>query len=118
MRHRKKTKTLGRDKAHRKQLLRNLSEQLILNESIKTTKAKAKELQKFIEPLITKASEGDENARRYLFSKLGDKTEAVDKLIEELGPTFEDRPGGYTRIIKLPHRDHDAAERALIEFVE
>ncbi len=118
MRHRKKTKSLGRKKGQRKQLMRNLAESLIIEEGIKTTQAKAKELQKFIEPLITKSKDGDKNAERYLFSKLGDKSEAVEKLVNDLGQRFEERPGGYTRIIKLSARDSDGAERALIEFVE
>lgn len=117
MRHRKKNKTLGRNKSQRKHLFRNLAESLIQQESIKTTLAKAKELQKFVEPLITKAEDDSLATRRQLLSELGNKEDVVDKLLDELGPKYEDRPGGYTRIIKLEARENDAARRAVIELV-
>jgi large subunit ribosomal protein L17 len=117
MRHRKKNKTLGRDKDQRKHLFRNLSESLVMEEKIQTTLAKAKELRKFVEPLITKAKDNSLAARRQLLSKLGNKEDVVDKLLNEVGPKYKDRPGGYTRIIKLKARDNDGAKRAVIELV-
>ena len=117
MRHRKNTKTLGRKSAQRKALFVNLSNELIKHESIKTTKAKAKKLRQFVEPLITKSEDDSLEVKRFLLGKLQDE-EVVDKLLEDIGPRFEDRPGGYTRIIKLHPRDDDGADMARIELVE
>lgn len=116
MRHKKKKTTLGRKKAPREALLRNLAESLILHGNIKTTKAKAKALRMFIEPLVTKARKNTLAARRELIKVLYTE-KAVKKIMEEIGPKYKDRKGGYTRIIKLARRKNDAAEMARIEFV-
>lgn len=116
MRHRKKGKTLGREKAHREALMRNLAESLILHGAIRTTKAKAQELRTVVEPLITKAKPGTLAARRQLISRLYTAA-AVAKLMNELGPKYKTRAGGYTRIIKLGRRVNDAAEAVRIELV-
>ncbi len=116
MRHKKKKITLGREKAHREVLLKNLAESLILHGKIKTTLAKAKALCTVVEPLITKAKAGTLAARRGLIKALF-TDEAVNKLMNDLGPKYKDRKGGYTRIIKLAPRDSDSAEVARIELV-
>lgn len=116
MRHKKKKITLGREKAHREAMMKNLAESLILHGKIKTTKAKAKALRTVVEPLITKAKAGTLAARRELIKALF-TDDAVKKLMDELGPKYKDRKGGYTRIIKLVHRDSDSAEMARIELV-
>ena len=116
MRHRKKKATLGRESAQRKALMRSLADSLVLHGSIKTTLAKARALRGVIEPLITKAKKGDLTARRSAIRVLyTDK--AVKIIMEELGPKYKDRDGGYTRITKLGARENDAAEMARIEFV-
>ena len=116
MRHNSKKVTLGRESAPRKALMRNLAESLILNGSIRTTKAKAKALRSVIEPLVTKAKKGNianvRNIKKVLFTR-----EALDVLTKEIAPRYADRNGGYTRIIKLAPRANDAAEMARIEFV-
>ena len=116
MRHRKKGKTLGREKAQREALMRNLAESLILHGSVRTTKAKAQELKTVVEPLITKAKSGTLAARRYVQSRLYTAA-TVAKLINELGPQYKTRAGGYTRMIKLGRRANDAAEVVKIELV-
>ena len=116
MRHKIKKATLGREKAQREALMRNLAESLILNGSIKTTKAKAKALRTFVEPLVTKAKNNDLTAKRNLLKALYTK-EAVNKLLKEVAPNYLERNGGYTRITKLGARANDAAEMAKIEFV-
>lgn len=116
MRHQKNKITLGRKKAQREALMRSLAESLILHGSIKTTKAKAKALRSFVEPLVTKAKKNTLTERRNLISVLyTDK--AVNKLLSEIAPNYKERNGGYTRIIKLGNRLNDAAEMVLIEFV-
>lgn len=116
MRHRKKKNTLGRVKAQREALMKSLAESLILHGSIETTKAKAKALRSVVEPLITKARRGTLADRRMLISKLyTDKV--VYKLMDELGPQYRDRDGGYTRITKIGFRTNDGAEKVRIEFV-
>ena len=116
MRHNKKKKTLGRENAPREAMIKNLAESLILHGSIKTTKAKARVLRSFVEPLVTKAKKGDLTARRILIKELfTDK--AVNKLLNVLAPNYKDRKGGYTRIIKTGYRANDAAEMVRIEFV-
>jgi large subunit ribosomal protein L17 len=116
MRHRKKKATLGRESAHRKALMRNLADSLVLHGSIKTTIAKAKALRTIIEPVITKAGVGDLSARRAVIKVLF-TDEAIKKMMDDLGPKYKDRQGGYTRIIKLGPRNNDAAEMAKIELV-
>ena len=117
MRHRKKGRKLSRTPAHRKATLRNLAANLFRHGRIETTTAKAKEVRPFAERLITLARRGDLHARRLATSRLRDK-DAVGLLFEEIGPRFTDRPGGYTRILKLGARKGDAAEMALIELVD
>lgn len=115
--HGKKDRKLNRSAPHRRALLRNMSRELILNERIKTTQAKAKHLQPYVEKLVTRAEEDTVHNRRQARRKVEDD-DAIAKLFEELGPRFEDRPGGYTRILKLDRRKGDGSQRALIEFVE
>ena len=118
MRHRKGYRKLRRDSAHRMALLRNLVTSLIEHERIITTVAKAKEARKFAEKMMTLAKEDNLHNRRKVHSFLY-KKEAVWKLFEVLAPRFQDRNGGYTRIIKLPHRRKgDGAELAILEFVD
>jgi len=117
MRHQKKGKKLGVNPSHRKAMLRNLSANLIEHKRIKTTDARAKELRTFIEPLITKAKKGDLNSIRQIAKKIPRK-EIVNKLVNDIAPTFSSRNGGYTRIIKLGFRDNDRASVSLIEFVD
>lgn len=116
MRHRKKRKILDRKKAPRRALLRSLATNLILYEKIKTTSAKAKVLRPLVEKLITKGKKNDLIARRELLKYLFKKS-AVKKVLEELGPRYKDRKGGYVRIIKLGARSGDGAKLAQIEFV-
>lgn len=117
MRHRKKGKKLGRTSPHRERTLQALSNALIENKSITTTTAKAKALRPFVEPLITRAKEDTEHNRREVFRHLQNK-EMVSELFGEIAERVGDRPGGYTRIIKLGQRSGDGAELALIELVD
>jgi large subunit ribosomal protein L17 len=125
MRHNKKFNHLGRKSAHRKAMLSNMASSLILNKRIITTTAKAKALRMYIEPLITKAkpeynatTETGSSNRRVVFSYLQNKF-AVTELFREIGPKVATRPGGYTRIIRMPeNRKGDAAEMALMELVD
>ena len=117
MRHKKKGRKLGRKVGNRKALLMNLACQLITHKKIKTTDPKAKELRSFIEPLITLAKKNDLHSRRLVIKKIPKKS-IVRVLFEEIAPTFSDRPGGYTRITKLGHRDNDRAPVSVIEFVD
>jgi large subunit ribosomal protein L17 len=116
MRHRKAGRQLRRTSEQRLALLRNLASSLIEHGAIETTEAKAKELQPFVEKLVTKAKQGTLHARR-LASRHVHKRETGDKLFRELGPKFAARPGGYTRILKTGARRGDGAEMARIEFV-
>ena len=116
MRHNKTGRKLGRKTAHRKALMSNLASALITNKRIKTTDAKAKELRKYIEPLITFAKKGDLHSRRQVLKKIRHKS-IVRELFDNIGPTFSNRNGGYTRIIKLGFRDNDCAPISIIEFV-
>jgi large subunit ribosomal protein L17 len=111
-RHRK----LGVNPAHRRAMLMNLAENLIKHKRIKTTDSRAKALREYIEPMITKAKKGDLNSRRMVLKKL--HKNAVQTLFDEIGPSYADRPGGYTRIIKLGFRNDDKAAMSLIEFVD
>ena len=117
MRHGKLGKKLGRKSSSRKALMMNLASSLILNKKIKTTDAKAKELRRFIEPLITFAKQGDLHSRRQVLKKIP-KKEIVRELFEKIGPMFEDRNGGYTRLIKLGFRGNDCAPISIIELVD
>jgi len=117
MRHKKKGRKLGRKVGNRKALLMNLACQLIAYKKIKTTHPKAKELRSFIEPLITLAKKNNLHSRRLVIKKIPKKN-IVKILFEEIAPVFSDRPGGYTRITKLGHRDNDRAPVSVIEFVE
>ena len=117
MRHKKKGRKLGRKVGNRKALLMNLACQLITHKKIKTTDPKAKELRSFIEPLITLAKRNNLHSRRLVIKKIPKKN-IVRILFEEIAPVFSERPGGYTRITKLGHRDNDRAPVSVIEFVE
>ncbi|MFW6092985.1 MAG: 50S ribosomal protein L17 [Pseudomonadota bacterium] len=116
MRHRKSGRQLNRNSAHRHAMFRNMAVSLIEHEVIKTTLPKAKELRRVAEPLITLAKEDTVANRRLAFSRTRSK-EAVGKLFSELGPRFQERPGGYTRILKCGYRTGDAAPMAYIELV-
>ncbi len=115
MRKRKKGKKFGRVKEQRKALMKSLASSLILNKKIKTTESKAKELRKFLEPLITKAKDGNLHKRRLVRKFLSDSV--TKKLFDEIAPLYKDRAGGYTRIIKLTPRQSDGAKIARIELV-
>lgn len=117
MRHRKKTNHLGRKTAHRKAMLANMACSLIEHKRINTTVAKAKALRIFVEPLITKSKEDTTHNRRIVFAALRNKF-AVSELFREVSTKVADRPGGYTRIIKLGNRQGDNAPMAMIELVD
>ena len=117
MRHNKIGRKLGRKTAHRKALMSNLASALITHKKIKTTDAKAKELRMYIEPLVTFAKKGDLHSRRQVLKKIKHKS-IVRELFDNIGPTFLNRNGGYTRIIKLGFRDNDCAPISMIEFVD
>jgi large subunit ribosomal protein L17 len=117
MRHQRNRHKLSRDSAHRKALLMNLSKELIDHERIETTTAKAKAVKPEVERLITLAKRGDLHARRQALSALGQDKFVVYKLFEEIAPRYAERPGGYTRILKLGPRKSDATEMALLELV-
>lgn len=117
MRHNRSINHLGRQSGHRKALLANLASSLILNKRITTTVAKAKALQSYVEPLITKSKEDTTHSRRIVFSYLKDKN-AVAELFGPVAKKIADRPGGYTRVLHIGFRQGDAAEMALIELVD
>ena len=117
MRHNKKFNHLGRTADHRQAMLANMAISLIMHKRITTTVAKAKALKKYVEPLITKAKEDSTNARRVVFSYLQNKY-AIKELFGEVSAKVGDRPGGYTRIIKLGTRQGDAAPICFIELVD
>ena len=117
MRHRNKGNHLGRKAAHRKAMLANMACSLIEHKRINTTVAKAKALKQFVEPLVTKSKEDTTHNRRIVFSRLRQK-EAVAVLFREVAAKVGDRPGGYTRIIRLGNRQGDNAEMAMIELVD
>ncbi|WP_288590205.1 50S ribosomal protein L17 [uncultured Prevotella sp.] len=117
MRHNKKFNHLGRTADHRKAMLTNMAISLIKHKRITTTLAKAKVLKKFVEPLITRSKNDTTTSRRVVFRYLQDKY-AVTELFKEISTKVADRPGGYTRIIKLGIRKGDAAEMAFIELVD
>ena len=116
MRHRKSGRQLNRTSSHRKAMFANMSASLFEHEIIKTTVPKAKELRRVAEPLITLAKNDTVANRRLAFGRLRSKA-AVGKLFAELGPRYEERPGGYTRILKAGYRHSDAAPMAYIELV-
>jgi large subunit ribosomal protein L17 len=117
MRHRKKRNKLSRDASHRESLLTNLSKQLIEHERIKTSQAKAKAVKPEVERMITLAKRGDLHARRLLLSRLGQDKFIVHKLVDEIAPRYSERPGGYTRIVKLGPRRSDSTEMVYLELV-
>ena len=117
MRHRKRRNKLSRDAAHRKALLANLSKELIEHERIRTSQAKAKAVKPEVEQLITLAKRGGLHARRQALASLHQDKFTVHKLFEEIAPRYEDRPGGYTRIVKLGPRRSDSTEMVFIELV-
>jgi large subunit ribosomal protein L17 len=117
MRHRRAGKKLGRDAAHRKALYSNLAGSLIEHGRIKTTEAKAKAVKPFAEQMITLGKRGDLHARRLALAELRSQ-DVVHQLFAEVAPRFADRPGGYTRIVKLGPRSGDAAEMVYLELVD
>ena len=116
MRHRKKGRQLSRTRSHRKATIRNLATSLFRHGRIETTTAKAKELRPYAERLITLARRGDVHARRLAAMKIQDR-DVLGKLFDEIAPRYMERPGGYTRVLKLGNRKGDAAEMSLIELV-
>ncbi len=117
MRHGKTFNHLGRTASHRKSMLSNMAGSLILHKRITTTLAKAKELRKYVEPLISKSKEDDTHSRRVVFSYLKSK-EVVKELFGPVAEKVADRPGGYTRVLKLANRKGDNAEMSIIELVD
>lgn len=117
MRHRKSGRHLNRTSSHRKAMFRNMTVSLVHHELIKTTLPKAKELRRFAEPLITMAKTDNVAKRRLAFDRLRDR-QAVTKLFGELGPRYQDRPGGYLRVLKCGFRAGDNAPMAYVELVD
>jgi large subunit ribosomal protein L17 len=117
MRHRRTRHKLSRDASHRRALLKNLSRDLIEHERIKTSQAKAKAVKPEVEKLVTLAKRDDLHARRQALAALGQDKFIVHKLFEEVAPRYAQRPGGYTRIVKLGPRRSDATEMVFLEFV-
>lgn len=117
MRHNKNFNHLGRQAGHRKAMLSNMASSLILHKRIETTVAKAKAVQQFVEPLVTRSKEDTTHSRRIVFSYLKQK-EAVTELFRTIAPKIAERPGGYTRILKTGFRLGDGADMCIIEFVD
>lgn len=117
MRHRNSGRSFSRTSSHRKAMMRNMASSLITHEVIRTTLAKAKELRRVAEPLITLAKNDNASKRRLAFDRLRDRN-VVTKLFNELGPRYSARPGGYTRIMKCGYRSGDSAPMAIIELVD
>lgn len=117
MRHMKQGRKLGRTTAHRRALLRNLATALFEHERIVTTEAKAKELRRVADKLVTLGKRGDLHARRQALQVVRSNV-VVRKLFDEIAPRFAQRPGGYTRVLRVGYRPGDAAEMAIIELVE
>lgn len=117
MRHRVKGRKLGRTASHRNALLNSLTTSLLKHKRIKTTEAKAKEARTFVEKLITKAKKSDLHSMRQVMSVVNDKA-VVKELFAEILPKIGERPGGYTRVVKLGHRAGDAAAMAILELVD
>ncbi len=120
MRHMKRGRKLNRTASHRKALMRNLASSLVIHKRIQTTDAKAKELRTFVEPLITFAKQGTLHARRQVLKALpGKQGQMVTAILfNEIAPQVADRPGGYTRIIKLGNRTNDRAPVSMVELVD
>ena len=116
MRHKRTRHKLSRDSAHRKSLMKNLSRQLIEHERIQTSQAKAKAVKPEVEKMITLAKRGDLHSRRLLLSRLGQDKFIVHKLVDEIAPRYTERPGGYTRIVKLGPRRSDSTEMVYLEL--
>ncbi len=117
MRHRKTGRQLNRNSSHRKAMFSNMATSLFRHELIKTTLPKAKELRGYAEPLITLSKEDTVTKRRLAFARLRDR-DVVTKLFNELGPRYQERPGGYVRIIKCGFRVGDSAPMAYVELVD
>ncbi len=117
MRHLKDGRKLSRTAAHRKALMRNLVKALLLREQIRTTDAKAKELRRHADHIVTLGKRGTVHARRLAFMYLGSR-KLVKRLFDEVAPRFQGRPGGYTRVLKLGPRRGDAAPISVVEFTE
>ena len=117
MRHRKSGRHLNRNSSHRQAMFRNMTNSLFRHELIKTTLPKAKELRRVAEPLITLAKEDSVHKRRLAFARMRDK-EMVAKLFNDLAPRYQERPGGYLRILKCGHRTGDNAPMAYVEMVD
>jgi len=117
MRHRKSGRQLNRNSSHRKAMFRNMTCSLLRHELIKTTLPKAKELRRVAEPIITLGKADSTAKRRLAFSRLRDD-EVVGKLFNELGPRYQDRPGGYLRILKCGSRVGDKAQMAFVELID
>ena len=117
MRHRKAGRHLNRTSAHRRAMMRNMAASLIEHEAIRTTVPKARELRRFLEPLITLAKTDGPARRRRAFDRLRNRA-MVGKLFEELGPRYQSRPGGYLRVLKDGFRPGDNAPRAYVELVD
>ncbi len=117
MRHRNSGRNLSRTSSHRKAMFKNMMVSLLRHELIKTTVPKAKELRRFIEPLITLAKEDTLHKRRLAYTRLRDR-EMVTKLFAEIGPFYKKRPGGYLRILKCEFRKGDNAPMAIVELVD
>ncbi|MEC9341404.1 MAG: 50S ribosomal protein L17 [Pseudomonadota bacterium] len=117
MRHRKSGRQLNRNASHRQAMYRNMVASLVAHEVIRTTVPKAKELRRVVEPLITRAKADSVANRRVVFSRVRDR-QVVTKLFDELGPRYQQRPGGYTRILKCGFRPGDQAPMAFIELVD
>lgn len=120
MRHQKKGRKFNRSASHRKAMMSNLASALILHKRIQTTDAKGKELRGFVERLVSYAKQGDVHSRRLIHKKIkGKRAKQISNiLIHDIAPTYENRNGGYTRIIKLNNRKNDNASVSLIEFVD
>ena len=117
MRHRKSGRHLSRTSAHRRAMFRNMAVSLVEHELIRTTVPKAKELRRVVEPLITVAKNDHHSKRRIVYDRLRSRR-AVAKLFDELGPRYQDRPGGYLRILKSGFRAGDNAPMAVVELVD
>ena len=117
MRHRESGRKLNRNSSHRKAMFKNMAASLMHHETIRTTLPKAKELRRVVEPLITLAKTDTVHKRRLAFSRLRDR-DVVTKLFNELGPRYQNRPGGYIRILKCGFRAGDAAPMAYVELVD